>query len=58
MIFKNSFLQIGWIFIESMDEMSFDMENIMLSFNGSEFLKFEKFSKKMMIESSFEDMNF
>lgn len=41
-----------------MDEMSFDMENIMLSFNGSEFLKFEKFSKKMMIESSFEDMNF
>lgn len=44
MIFKNSFLQIGWIFIESMDEMSFDMENIMLSFNGSEFLKFEIFS--------------
>ena len=27
-----------------MDEMSFDMENIMLSFNGSEFLKFEIFS--------------
>lgn len=27
-----------------MDEISFDVENIMLSFNGSEFLEFEIFS--------------